>query len=351
MKLTNAYALIGLFIAVLIPQSDAETRMKRIEIMDRYGFERPLIALHGVIPADWSSQGEVVWNQQGECQRGQRLDWRAVSPDGRSFFAIFPTQVWQYNTMGFPISQDCIRGHFESADQFAQAFMQQFPDGRVLDVFRDNQIMAQLGQLRQEIPGDPYSITWMDSISARVGYTENGTAMHGILLITSMHSNTTMGHSYGQPVQTSYGATWTLTMFGAPQGEFDRQMGEFHIFASNLRPGAEWQRRMTQHNNEMRDIYTENMQARTDAILKANSDAADLSMQSWRRRNAMSDRSQRERIESIRGVETYRTSSGSGQIELPFGYDHVWEMPDDTFILTDDAFLKPVNGTKLNRVP
>ena len=108
---------------------------------------------------------------------------------------------------------------------------------------------------------------------------------------------------------------------------------------------------MTQYNNQLIETNSEAMDAGTKAMTQGNADIADSSMRSWRRRNAISERSRRESIESIRGVETYSTSSGTEQIELPFGYDHVWEMPDDTFILSDDAFYKPQNGTKLRRVP
>ena len=351
MKLTRTFAVIGILIALFPTLSDAQTRFKKLEILDQYGFNRPLIAIHSFIPADWSSQGGVVWNLQGECQRGPKLNWRAVSPDGQSYFTMLPNQVWMYNSVGLPIPQDCIHGHFESADQFAQAFIQQFPNGRVIDVIRDDKTMAQLGSMRQEQPGDPHTVIWMDSMSASVSYSENGSPMQGILLITTMHVNTMSGQSYGQPVQMSYGVTSGLTMFGAPQDEFGRRLGDFHVFASNVRLGGEWQRLMTQYNNQLIETNSEAMSARTKAMTQANADIADSSMQSWRRRNAISDRSQRESIESIRGVETYSTSSGTEQIELPFGYDHVWEMPDDSFILSDDAFYKPQNGTKLRRVP
>ena len=324
------------------------TRLKIVDIMDPSGFEKPLVAARSVVPADWSSQGGIVWNLQGECQRGFQMNWTAKSPDGKSSITMLPTQAWRANSIGLPIPRDCINGMFESADQFAAAFVSQQQDGRVLEVYRDEKLLAALSPLNYEQPGDPYTKNWTDFISAQVSYTEKGEKMMAVMTMMTMHTHMVSGHSFGSPMQMSYGAAVMLTVYAAPEDEFENRLGEFHLFATNYRPGLEWQTRIAQHNRKMSGIAIEGARDRSEIISKTYSDISDSSMISWRKRNAMTDTGQREASEMIRGVETYGADTSTGQIELPFGYDHAWQMPDETFVVTNDAFFEPADGTRLS---
>jgi hypothetical protein len=76
-------------------------------------------------------------------------------------------------------------------------------------------------------------------------------------------------------------------------------------------------------------------------------------MESWRRQNDSSDRTQRETSEWIRDVETYDADVPTGQIELPSGYDRAFQLNADTFVVTNDAFYEPfrdsgIDGRELN---
>ncbi len=342
---TIAFALLAAWSAAAM--SAQETRLKAVQIMDPSGFEKPLVAASSVIPADWTSQGGIVWNLQGECQRGFQMNWNATSPDGKSAISILPTQAWRSNSIGLPIPQDCIPGYFENAEQFVRAFVQQHTDGSVLEVHRDQTVVAALAPLNYEVPGDPHTRSWTDFISAHVAYTENGENMQAVMTMMTLHTHSVSGHSFGAPMQQAYGAALMLTIFSAPEAEFDARLGEFHLFASNYRPGPEWEAKIAAYNLKMSGIAAEGAKDRSKIMSNTYSDISDSSMASWRKRNAMSDTGQRETSEMIREVETYGANTSSGQIDLPFGYDNAWQMPDDTFIVTNDAFFEPADGTRL----
>jgi hypothetical protein len=60
-------------------------------------------------------------------------------------------------------------------------------------------------------------------------------------------------------------------------------------------------------------------------------------------RQVASDRQQRERIEAIRGVETYNDPVAGTPVQLDNSYQHAWRVNnrDNTYILTNDANFNP----------
>ncbi|MCA9271121.1 MAG: hypothetical protein KDA41_21715, partial [Planctomycetales bacterium] len=58
--------------------------------------------------------------------------------------------------------------------------------------------------------------------------------------------------------------------------------------------------------------------------------------------DAAGDRMQRESIEAIRGVETYRDPVDGYNVQLDANYDHAWRVNNnDTYILTKDPNFNP----------
>jgi hypothetical protein len=77
-------------------------------------------------------------------------------------------------------------------------------------------------------------------------------------------------------------------------------------------------------------------------------------MGTWQARNQSMDRTQRETIESIRGVETYNDPHYGGTVQLSNQYQHAWQLRDGSYVLTDDVNFDPnrafgVQGTLLQR--
>jgi len=47
-------------------------------------------------------------------------------------------------------------------------------------------------------------------------------------------------------------------------------------------------------------------------------------------------------------VETYDADVPTGQVELPSGYDRAFQLNDDTFVVTNDAFYEPFRDSGID---
>lgn len=87
-------------LALLVPVSALAAepgylRMKRVEIVDRHGFEKPMTAMSLLVPSDWKFDGEVRFAQRvGNPEDLVRLAFRTSSPDGRLAIEMFPGWGW-----------------------------------------------------------------------------------------------------------------------------------------------------------------------------------------------------------------------------------------------------------------
>jgi hypothetical protein len=170
----------------------------------------------------------------------------------------------------------------------------------------------------------------------------------------------------------------SVDMFGAPSGfastsifhqvsiryPGDREAEALKAFATFLtshRVNPVWQRAKddfltrlgnAEHAGRMERIRLMGEQAA--AYARARSDAMDAEMRSWEKRQASSDASQSRFIQTIREVETWKTSDGQ-PVELGIGYSHGWSRPDGSIILTNNSLFDPAvalqqNWTRMEKV-
>lgn len=76
------------------------------------------------------------------------------------------------------------------------------------------------------------------------------------------------------------------------------------------------------------------------AYAKQQNDAADARMRDWEQRQTSSDASHNRFIQTIREVETWKSSDGN-PVELNAGYSHGWSKPDGSYILTNNSNFDP----------
>ena len=81
------FAAVLCFAGLLAPSSSNAAspgqRFRQVEIVDPNGFEQPMPAIRGLIPAGWQDQGGIVWNPQAPCGAdGIQID-HAVTLTGR----------------------------------------------------------------------------------------------------------------------------------------------------------------------------------------------------------------------------------------------------------------------------
>ena len=334
-------------------EAPGEMRFRIAKIMDQTGFEKPLVAGTSAIPADWTEEGGIVWRTTGQCTLGATANWAATSPDGKSTIRLMPNTAWQYNNSGNPIPQDCMAGAFNSADDYVrQVLGSQLQNMQIVDVERDPQLSQVLAQqpFSYEMPGDPYARAWWDAASVTFTYRYEGEAYTATLILVTMHNYMMSGQSYGfgAPMEFSNGATIAQILLAAPTKQFTEQVPAFLMFLKNYQPGAEWQARMDAYNARMAKDRQRTNGEISKIISDTYSDISDMSMQSWRKQNQSSDYTQRETSEWMRDVETYDADTPTGQIELPSGYDRAFQLNDDTFVVTNDAFYEPFRDSGID---
>ncbi|MEO8201402.1 MAG: hypothetical protein ABI679_12825, partial [Gemmatimonadota bacterium] len=74
-------------------------RVQRGEIMDRTGFEKPLVAYTLFVPVGWRAEGSVEYAAMNSCGPDHRVNWRATAPDGSASIQIVPEEKWSASTM------------------------------------------------------------------------------------------------------------------------------------------------------------------------------------------------------------------------------------------------------------
>ncbi|RMG64301.1 MAG: hypothetical protein D6722_17025 [Bacteroidetes bacterium] len=78
------------------------------------------------------------------------------------------------------------------------------------------------------------------------------------------------------------------------------------------------------------------------------SDISDMSMESWRRRNAMNDNGHQQSINGIWEQGTTTNPYTGQQMEMPSGYNHYYTNPNGDYIGTNDHFYQPGMDPNVN---
>src|SRR4051812_26237382 len=98
----RAIVFTGLvFAAALATAQPAGTlHVQRAEVIDRQGFDKPMVAATMMVPAGWRTQGDVLWNVTTRCSTGYGLRLRAQSADGAAAIELVPGEMWAAGDMG-----------------------------------------------------------------------------------------------------------------------------------------------------------------------------------------------------------------------------------------------------------
>jgi hypothetical protein len=91
------FVLAGLSPLAGLATEPGYLRLKRVEIVDRHGFEKPMPAMSMLVPTDWSFDGQIRYAQKvGDPSDLVRLAFRTASPDGRLAIEMFPGWSWAW---------------------------------------------------------------------------------------------------------------------------------------------------------------------------------------------------------------------------------------------------------------
>jgi hypothetical protein len=336
-------------------------RVEVAEIVDASGFSRPMVAARVLVPSGWQARGGVQW-ATGPCQEPATFAWSAASADGNSGIDFFPAQTWAAGSTG---SGDCMPGNFQNVRAYLEAHVQsRVPGARVLDYRARPDFLetskeyydALIQMFNQSGTGIR---AWVDAGELLYAFQRNGVQMRGVAAaVATFYASEIANPLGGAPLWTLTGGTRGAFGAYAPDGQLD--FAKVEAIRKSVKPDAAWTAEMFKVTERLGEINARGTRERaaiivaggaamTRATIEANQAAtrnyADVSASSGAGSSSTSatdDRIHRERLEVLRGVETYHDPLEGGSVQLDNTYDHAWRVNNDkAYILTNDPNFNP----------
>lgn len=341
--------------------SGTALRVQRAEIMDRRGFEKPLVAYTLFVPAGWRSGGEVQYAPLNSCDPEQTLNWQATAPDGIGMIALIPEEKWSASTIPLPPDQ-CLHANVNTVRGYLEWWVERKrPGARILDFRSRPELTRSFQQLEQNANG---MRSWAEAGEVLIAYQVNGReARESITNIVFFIHTQFPSLDGSRPMELLQGMTAPGYAMRMPAGQLDFKMAE--AIRQSVQSAPEWQQRINQaraerarinmeHNRRMAEINRQGVADRSAIIANTAREVNQIQMGTWQSRNESMDRQQRETIEAIRGVETYNDPHYGGTVQLSNQYQHAWQLRDGSYVLTDDPNFNPnralnMEGTLLKR--
>jgi hypothetical protein len=357
-------------------------RMKRVAVMDEHGFERPIPALHLLIPNDWNFQSQVVYGKATGCKADLvRMRFVATSPDGKMAIEMFPGRTWQWSDdqnavrmmqmsnqqtaqfggKGCDIAPPMRAGDFvqrqviPAVRQGARVLgVERVPDAEpmVQQSIRQYEQQAAQAGLRTRITGDVGKV--------RIERAVNGQpAEEWITALT--YASGTAGPTYNMATggmgQTMYYTCGAELIFGlrAPKGELDAKDKFFMMVLATVRVDPQWQGRVNQVMGNISAAETKGAADRSRIIAQNGRDISNIISQSYESQQKGHDRAMEGWSQYMRGVETYRNPSTGETVDLDNKYGNAWAGANGQYIVSDQTGFDPNtlnmgNWTRLEQV-
>jgi hypothetical protein len=363
-------AVIGVICTHVRPghalQAAPPLRVQRAEIMDRQGFEKPMVAFTLLVPAGWRSEGGVQWAGLDGCSPAHVVNWKASAPDGVGAMQVIPGEKWSASTLPPQQGDRCLHSDASATRAYLEWWVRRNrPGARVLDYRPLPELLENLKGLQLNNP-ELGMRSWVDAGEVLVAYDVAGRPVREAIASVSFFIHTTMPTlGAGRPPEVLEGESLSGFAMRMPAGALDFKQVTALRQAIHVAP--EWNARVVQGINERGRIAMESNRViaeqnrrgaaeRSAIIARTGREVNEIQMGTWQSRNESMDRTQRESIESIRGVETYNDAKYGGTVQLSNQYQQAWQLSDGSYVLTDDVHFDPnrtfgVSGQRLTVTP
>ncbi len=331
------------------PPPGSYVRLKRAEIIDRHGFEKPMRAASLLVPSDWTMQDQVQWATQPGATSIVQVTFRAASADGRYGLELFPVYTWGWSDN--PMMQQTMQmaaqngGTPAMPPMSAKEFLTKVA---VPNVRQGAKVVAV-----DKIPGVDQALDQqvkMQMQAARqVGYPMNLRAEHARALVrhgqteewltAAIYTTTT---DYGMGMGTSYvSVAQYVFAFKAPAGELTAKDALFQMILSTVAVDPQWQARVNQVNLNIQRANAKGAADRAKIIADTNAEVNRTITEGYEARQRSQDRNHENFTDYIRGVQRYQDPASGEQMKLTSGYSHVWSSGNGEYVFTDSATFRP----------
>jgi hypothetical protein len=310
-----------------------------------------MVAARALVPVGWKAQGGVAWAQNIQCSEPTTFNWQAVAPDGVTGVELFPTEVWQASNTG---ATQCQYGEMQDMRSYLAAYITRRYPGAQPGEYRQRHdfLDAQKDYLQAHIAMINNSGTgmraWADAGELLYTHRDSSGEVSGIVAASGIFYMGQLANPLGGPPLTNLSAGTSGTFHArAPKGRLDTKLTE--AIRKSVKIDAAWAAEMFKLTARLRQVQTQGVRERAAIIVaggaamtQATIAANQAATQGYADRSATDDRMQRERIESIRGVETYNDPLYGGTVQLDNTYDHAWRVQNsESYILTSDPNFNP----------
>jgi len=358
-------------------------RMKRVQVVDQHGFEKPMTALTVLVPTDWSFQGDVTFDPKNACTATLvQVSFRATSPDGRTAVELFPGAAWgwsddpgtrqfmerdleakaRFGRKGCPVGPPLSAKEYLSRNLLGRAR----PGARVVGSEVDPKAAKAVAELVRQAEAQAAQVGLRmqlraDTAQVRIEYGREGQAEEEWLTGVTV-ARGTLGPTFdvrsgrmGQAMSYSCGA---LYLFGArtPKGRLDANDKLFRAILGSVRVDPTWQARVQEVQQKIQAAELQGAKDRSRIIAKSGEDTSRMINEGFRRRQEAQERDSERWSQVIRGVETYRNPATGDTVELSNRYGNAWANGKNEYLLSESPNFNPNtvsrdNWTRLEPVP
>jgi hypothetical protein len=341
-------------------------RMKRVQLIDQHGFERPMLAASILLPADWQFQGQAVYGKDHGCSMVQ-TSFHSTSGDGRMSMDLLPAYTWQWaddpatlQGMRMTAQQGAATGRTGcdimppiAAGDFLRRYVvpKVRPNARLVNIeplAKVNQSLQQ--QVRQgEAQSAQYGLKVRirsDAARALVQYTLNGQPVEEwITSVTTVCA--TLGQVYnartnGMGHAFTYSCSSTFMFVErAPQGQLSSKEKFFELIVSTIRVDPTWQAKISGVELNIQANGIREAGQRSEIIRRSGEETNAIITKGYEQRSATNDHTFNSMSQGTRGAETYRNPSTGETIDLSNQYGHAWVNNRGEYLLSDQEGFDP----------
>ncbi len=340
------------------PAFSETLHLRPIPVVDQSGFEKPVAAGTVMVPDGWTGEGGIVWRHDPCVNSYFGMALSVSSPDRGRMLAFLDLPGWHYSSNpqpGLPGMPECATTPYNTLNDFFDgAVPALFPGGRIIDrrprpdILSDAKAAGFLPELPPMQLEGAQQTADDDAGEVLVAFQSNGTEYRADMVCLLVDRGFTLDGLGYQHVERF--GTPLCALQAAPDGQLDVKLTE--IFRKSYRSSPEWQRRIAQFGQNISQINAKGASDRFKITTETTAETNQMLMDAYASSSASSDRTQREAVEGIRGVETYTDPMYGGTVQLDSTYAQAWQLNDGSYVLSNDVNFDPnrelgVPGTQL----
>lgn len=321
------------------------TTLRTVDVVDRTGFDQPMIAARASVPADWRVEGGVNWDASSDCATNQmKFQWRAVAPDGIEALELMPGFGWQMPAAAVPMNPCPVAG-IASARAFLESVAQAMRPGARVVGYRDRHDLARQAQ-RYDRNGYRTEVGELT-----VAYAVGGRPVEEQLLaaVSLSGAGGTAGYVSGYRaaagrLDRAQADRMRASFKGNP--DYAQAIGRRGMAAVNRFSAQQSAAISSWHNARMAEISAKGAADRAAIRARGNAETNAIYSATAASTAAANDGIHQSNVRAIREEQTWTNPAGQTVQGSIHGGARVLEMPGGGFVRTDDPYYDPAGATE-----